>query len=409
MDYRDPIYGFVTVSDLEQEIIDTKPFQRLRRVLQLGPTNLVYPTANHTRFEHSLGTLQASSELLKHLLDDPEGPKVLGWDADDRSEAHTLLRLAALLHDVGHPPFSHATEDLFAEGTNHESYSYSLITADEIARLIDRRLGDGTSLRVAEIAVGQAKSVMDSFLAELLTGEIGTDRIDYLKRDSYHLGVAYGQFDRHRLLNTLFVRHNPDKDGPELALEDGGLHAVEGFLLARYFMFLDVYFHKTRRILDIHLTEFLRSWLKDGTFSTGLEEFVDLSDVTLLAALAESDNKASRRILSREFFRQAFETVDHPLPEELVAFRWLVSDVEAEFGPDDVRVDEAEKAPYSYAEPPLFVRSATGFNSLTERSSLVSNLRTIQKKRIYAAEPAREAVQEYCLGKWREILDGIGT
>ena len=90
-------------------------------------------------------------------------------------------------------------------------------------------------------------------------------------------------------------------------------------------------------------------------------------------------------------------------------FRWLVSDVEAKFGPDDVRIDEAEKAPYSYAEPPLFVRSAIGFKSLTERSSLVSSLRTIQKKRIYAAEPAREAVEEYCLGRWREILGGTGT
>ena len=266
MEYRDPIYGFVAVSDLEQSLVDLPEFQRLRRIAQLGPTNLVYPSANHTRFEHSLGTLHVSKELLAHLLSDRDSSEAFGWDNDQKADAQTLLRLAALLHDTGHPPFSHATEDLFPEAQSHEHYTYRMIAETEIGERIDRQLGDGVRIRVAEIAVGRPKTAMDSFLSELLAGDIGTDRTDYLIRDSHHLGVAYGRFDRHRLFNTLFVRDNPDKGGPELALEDDGIHTVEGFLLARYFMFLEVYFHKTRRILDTHLTEFLKSWLPDGLF-----------------------------------------------------------------------------------------------------------------------------------------------
>ena len=233
-DYRDPIYGFITLNELEQKIVDSSPFQRLRRILQLGPTNLVYPTANHTRFEHSLGALHITGELFDQLMKRPDSREILNWSTEEAEENRKLLRLAALLHDVGHAPFSHATEDLFPDEVEHEEYTYRIVTETEIGGLIDEELGDGARIRVAEIATEKAKSASDSFLSEILTGDIGSDRIDYLARDSHHLGVAYGEFDAHRLLNTLFIRHNEEKDGPELALEGGGVHAIEGFLLARY-------------------------------------------------------------------------------------------------------------------------------------------------------------------------------
>ena len=374
MEYRDPIYGFVAVSDLEQSLVDLPEFQRLRRIAQLGPTNLVYPSANHTRFEHSLGTLHVSKELLAHLLSDRDSSEAFGWDNDQKADAQTLLRLAALLHDTGHPPFSHATEDLFPEAQSHEHYTYRMIAETEIGERIDRQLGDGVRIRVAEIAVGRPKTAMDSFLSELLAGDIGTDRTDYLIRDSHHLGVAYGRFDRHRLFNTLFVRDNPDKGGPELALEDDGIHTVEGFLLARYFMFLEVYFHKTRRILDTHLTEFLKSWLPDGLFPEDLDRFTQMDDIQVTHAMLGCAEHSARRIPSRGFMRTTFETVDHPPPEELVAFKWLVSEVYERFGKDNIRIDEAEKAPYSYAEPPMFVRTTQGYKPLDRQSSLVRSL-----------------------------------
>ena len=132
-DYRDPIYGFITVNDAEQDIIDSRAFQRLRRISQLGPTNFVYPTANHTRFEHSLGTLQSSDELLRERIDRSPGIDVLGWNQQEKSEARTLLRSASLLYDVGHAPFSHAAEDLFPEGLSMKTTPMGLSSSPKSA------------------------------------------------------------------------------------------------------------------------------------------------------------------------------------------------------------------------------------------------------------------------------------
>ena len=140
-DYRDPIHGFIVTSELEQQIIESAPFQRLRRICQLGPTHFVYPTASHTRFEHSLGVLQASSNLLDSLYMKQGSRDVLNWQQTDFDEAKILLRLAALLHDVGHAPFSHATEELFPSGYKHEDYTYKIIVETEIGDSIDLSLG----------------------------------------------------------------------------------------------------------------------------------------------------------------------------------------------------------------------------------------------------------------------------
>ena len=406
-DYRDPIYGFITLDELEQRIVDSNHFQRLRRILQLGPTNLVYPTANHTRFEHSLGALHITGELFDQLMKRPDTREILSWSVEETEENRKFLRLAALLHDVGHAPFSHATEELFPDEVEHEEYTYRIVTETEIGELIDRELGDGAKIRVAEIATEKAKSASDSFLSEILTGDIGSDRIDYLARDSHHLGVAYGKFDSHRLLNTLFIRHNEEKDGPELALEGGGVHAIEGFLLARYFMFLDVYYHKTRRILDIHLTEFLKSWLPHNKFPSDLEAFVKLDDVLLIQELKDDDNTFGKRILRREFFRLCFETSDHPSAQDLVAFKWLKEEVNREFGAEDVRIDEAEKAPDRFSQPPIFVHTQGTYRSLIEHSPLTNALQTIRKQRIYSTEELRGEVERFCQQKWDGILQDI--
>ena len=408
-DYRDPIYGFITLNELEQKIVDSSPFQRLRRILQLGPTNLVYPTANHTRFEHSLGALHITGELFDQLMKRPDSREILNWSTEEAEENRKLLRLAALLHDVGHAPFSHATEDLFPDEVEHEEYTYRIVTETEIGGLIDEELGDGARIRVAEIATEKAKSASDSFLSEILTGDIGSDRIDYLARDSHHLGVAYGEFDAHRLLNTLFIRHNEEKDGPELALEGGGVHAIDGFLLARYFMFLDVYYHKTRRILDIHLTEFLKSWLPQNKFPSNLEAFVKLDDVLLIQALKDDDDSFGQKVLRRDFFRLCFETSDHPGAQDLVAFKWLKDEVYREFDAEHVRIDEAEKAPYRFSQPPIFVYTNGTYRSLIEHSPLTNALQTIRKQRIYSSGGLRGEVERFCQAKWDGILQDIPT
>ncbi|MDH7578962.1 MAG: HD domain-containing protein [Bacillota bacterium] len=232
---------------------------------QLGTTFLVYPSANHTRFEHSLGTLFVIDNMLTLALTN-RPQEILKWNKDEAEYYRGLARLSALLHDLGHAPFSHAGEELFPiagqeQKLTHEDYTFGIITETELSQYIDNCYGPGAARKVAEIATGRAKTREMAFLSELLTGDFGADRIDYLIRDSYHLGVQYGRFDVPRLLNTIHVRLNEEKQGPELALESGGLHTVEGFLLARYFMFLDVYFHKTRRILDQHLVDLQRNRL----------------------------------------------------------------------------------------------------------------------------------------------------
>ena len=407
-EYRDPLYGFIEVDDLEQRIIETPAFQRLRGIVQLGTTPLVYPSGNHTRFEHALGTMDASSELYDRLTRRDDTLDVLDWNRNTLDLNRRLLRLAALLHDIGHAPFSHATEELFPNSKEHEDYSYDLITQLEIGDTIDHTLGDGTKDRVAGIAINKAQTADDSFLSELLAGDIGTDRVDYLARDSHHLGVAYGTFDRHRLFNTLHVRRNETTQGPELAITDGGLHAVEGFLLARYFMFVDVYFHRTRRILDIHLTEFIRDLLPGNTYPAAVEEFLEWDDTAILRALHERrSDPIARRVIAREFFRECFSTVDHPERAALVGFQSLSKTIRDEFGDDNLRFDSAEKAPYRYDTPPILVSTSAGFSSLVNCSPLIQSLNRIRKNRIYVRSDLRQKAQDFCQEWWKTNVDDI--
>jgi HD superfamily phosphohydrolase len=329
--------------------------------------------------------------------------EVLGWSKDEATLYRGMARLAGLLHDLGHAPFSHAAEELFPDGMDHQDYTFALITSTEIADIIDGHLGKGTSTAVAEIAVGKAKEKNAAFVSELLTGDFGADRIDYLIRDSYHLGVQYGRFDVHRLLNTLMVRQDVEDGGPELVLEEGGIHTVEGFLLARYFMFLDVYYHKSRRILDSHLAEFLREVLDGRTYPKDVEKFIEWDDHRALSLLAENrERETARRLLERRHFRLAFETNDHPDPVELERFDWLKEQVKAEFGEERVRFDEATKAPYAYDRPPIFVYHRGEYVPLKDRSSLVRDLKRIEKRRVYAEPGIKGEVEEFCKRFWKE-------
>jgi len=198
----------------------------------------------------------------------------------------------------------------------------------------------------------------------------------------------------------LEIRYNEEKGGPELAIEDGGVHSVEGFLLARYFMFLEVYYHKTRRILDTHLTEFLES-LYDKGYPSRIECFLQLSDHGVLKSLLEREEEESaKRVISREHFRLAFETTDHPKPEEITLFDWLREKVVDKFGKEIVRFDTAAKAPYNFEQPPILVSWRKRYYSLKDRSPLIANLKKIQKMRIYARKDYREEVSEFCEDFW---------
>jgi len=408
-EFRDPLYGFIVLDELERRLVDSPPFQRLRRILELGPTYLVFPSGCHSRFEHSLGTLEVATRLFDHVAGKPGGT-ALGEGAG-LFENRRAFRLAALLHDLGHAPFSHAAETLLPGGVTHESYTRRLIREGAVGDILDA--GQVDKKRVARIACETHDGdPLDQLLAELLTGEIGADRMDYLRRDSYHLGVAYGVFDTERLLRTIRIAGDPTAGGaPRVVVESGGAFAAEGLIMARVFMFLNVYFHKTRRSLDMHLTDFIAQEClaqSQGAYPAALEEYLALDDHVIQRRLGTSTSELARRVVGREHFREAFvwtapETEDNT--EETIA-RLLCDRLREEFGRDCIKYDVAGKVPYLHEESSVQVWSeradVTGrqLRRLAEASPLVKSLKTVKMVRIYAKKDIRDRVERRC----QEIL-----
>lgn len=216
---RCPVHGFVPISDWEREIINQPAFQRLRRIRQLAWTDQVYPGALHSRFEHSLGVMHLATMLYDSIVKRSEGilSEFLGYDSAGFQRDRTLVRLAALLHDVGHSPFSHAAEDLVPiqpnseERYDHEQYSAAIIR-QLLRDAIENHPLNGnyefTAHDVAALIEGSSTSARRVFWREIITGQMDADRMDYLLRDSLHCGVDYGKYDWRRLLNTVEAIEN---------------------------------------------------------------------------------------------------------------------------------------------------------------------------------------------------------
>lgn len=241
--FRDPVHGNIAVSDETfMGLIQSPEFQRLRRVRQLGTSFISYPGAEHTRFAHSLGVYHLMMRVLTYLRDH----QVVAVTP----EQMTLGACAALLHDVGHGPFSHLFEKL--TGLHHERWTERIITAPEtgINRVLVAR-DPALPGQIASMIRGGWQGA--PFLKELLSSQLDVDRMDYLLRDSRMCGVTYGQFDLDRLIQTLTVT-----DEGHVALSAKGLTSVEEFILARYFMYWNVYFHKATRSIELVLEKMIR-------------------------------------------------------------------------------------------------------------------------------------------------------
>jgi len=241
MEIRDPVHGFIFLPHEELKIINTSIFRRLRGIKQLAMAYLVYPGATHTRFEHSLGTFHVAHRMANLLL-----PRE---DEHDRR----IVRLAALLHDIGHGPFSHVSDlvlDRFrdserpeADRTGHEAITLRILeTNSELIHV----LGRDTITDVVSLLRGEDTS--QSIMHEMISSGIDADKMDYLLRDSLFCGVQYGVFDLDRILNCL-TRHEEQHD-VHIAIEEGGVDSVEQFVFAKYFMTRQVYAHRVRIICD---------------------------------------------------------------------------------------------------------------------------------------------------------------
>ena len=234
------------------------------------------------------------------------------------------LRMAALCHDIGHLPFSHAAEErLLPEGRSHECLTVDLIKSPEMATIWQQVTPPLRSGDIAKLAVGPKKLKDDTFscweriLSELIVGDsLGVDRMDYLLRDSLHAGVVYGKFDQYRLIDTLRILPETDDEGaePVLGIESGGLDSAGGLLLARYFMYSQVYFHPVRRAYDFHLQDFMASWLGKKGIPADLNAFLNLTDdevfVELRKAAADHSHPghdSADRIMNRKHFRVLYE------------------------------------------------------------------------------------------------------
>jgi uncharacterized protein len=362
---RDPIHVFVRLSSEERKVLDSRPFQRLRYVHQLALTYLVYPGATHRRFEHSLGVMELAGRIFDVVTQRDHVSDAVRDLLPEISDEETLrywrrvLRMAALCHDIGHLPFSHAAEhDLLPEGWDHERLTLDLIRSDEMREIWNGMTPPLRPEDVAKLAVGPKKlrgtpfTNWEVILSEIIVGDaFGADRMDYLLRDSHHAGVAYGRFDHHRLIDTLrLLPYSPhgEEGYPELALgvEEGGLQSTEALLLARYFMYSQLYLHPVRRIYDIHLKDFLREWLPNGRFSTDIEDLLRITDNEATAAISAAarnpgapGHDAATRIVRRDHFRVFYRW--HPADSRInaEAGRAICDAAGEEFGGRNVRYD----------------------------------------------------------------------
>ncbi|HWI51014.1 MAG TPA: HD domain-containing protein [Symbiobacteriaceae bacterium] len=239
--FRDPVHGNISVTDPTVfALIQSPEFQRLRRIRQLGTSFISYPGAEHTRFAHSLGVYHLMKQVLRHLAD----RGIVQIDPEEQA----LACCAALLHDIGHGPFSHLFEKI--TGLHHETWVERVIGSPEtgIYQLLAGR-NEQWPARITSIIAGTWDG--PPFLKELISSQLDVDRMDYLLRDSRMCGVTYGQYDLERLIQTITV-----VDG-HVALTDKGIHSAEEFLLARYFMYWNVYFHKATRAIETVLDKML--------------------------------------------------------------------------------------------------------------------------------------------------------
>lgn len=248
---RDPVHEYIHItSPIIWNLIDTDGFQRLRRIHQLGGTYQVYHGGEHSRFSHSLGVY----EITRRMIEEVKGLK----ESLNEHEQLALL-CAALLHDVGHGPFSHAFESVTS--THHEELTLRIILEDTQINSVLKRVDPSFPQTIADI-IGHKHP--RKLLTQVMSSQLDADRMDYLLRDSYFTGVSYGSFDLERILRTLRVVDD------KLVIKESGIHAVEDYIMARYQMYWQVYFHPTSRAFEIMMEKMFLAlkqlYLKDPQF-----------------------------------------------------------------------------------------------------------------------------------------------
>lgn len=283
---RCPLYGFIDLTNTETKVLDSPAMQRLGRIRQLSHSYLVYPSAMHTRFEHSIGTLFVAGKICE-VLELPH-------------EQKQIVRIAALLHDIGQGPFSHIWEEpmrwINGDNFTHEEVTKLIIeTEPEIGKALGEHKNE--VLRV----FGE-----DSLNADIVSSSLDADKLDYLRRDSYHAGVSYGRFDFERVIHTICKIHEPERD--YLGISEKGIDALENYRLARYGMHIQVYEHHTRIIADNMFLKAVKLAIADGSIDgdalkvssgTFLQYFLQLDDYSVQHKILQNGGTTAKDLISR--------------------------------------------------------------------------------------------------------------
>ena len=307
---RDPLWNNIRVDPVALRLMDTRVFQRLRYVRQLGLAYLVYPGASHSRFEHALGAYHLARRALS-LFEERE----LATGVDGRDVL--AVPYAALLHDIGHYPFSHALEEIGA--LHHEEVARPLIMGGEVADILRSELGDDAPDRIIALILGRSASPLQG----LISGSLDLDKIEYLKRDAFMCGVNYGDIDVDRLLNSLTILNDPGSGAPTVGISEKGLSALESLLFAKYQMYRNVYWHHAVRSATAMYKRLVDGALRAGSLSAeALAGFTDEGLLHELAARAPTPLLAALR--DRRLYKRIFECPAGELPADLG--EWIADD-----------------------------------------------------------------------------------
>ena len=385
--FKDPIHKYVHVKDqLIWDLIKTKEFQRLRRIKQLGTLYLAFHTAEHSRFGHSLGVY----EIVRRMIDESFVGRE-AWNSKDRP----LALCAALLHDLGHGPFSHSFEKIF--NTDHEAFTQEIITGNTEVNEVLSRVSETFPQEVADVI---NKTHKNKLVISMISSQIDADRMDYLQRDAYFTGVSYGTFDMERILRLM----RPSKD--EVLIKESGMHAVENFIMSRYQMYWQIYFHPVSRGGEVLLNNCLKRvkqlYKEDYQFkmypkefipffegTITIDQYVELDEVTVLFYLKkwihEEDDILSdlaRRFINRDLFKYI------PFDGSIITITELQDlFIEGGIDPEYYFVSEAfSDLPYDYDRPgsnrqPIHLLRRNGsIKEISSQSLVISSITGINRE-----------------------------
>ena len=312
---RDPLWGSIAVDPVAARLLDTPPVQRLRYVRQLGLAHLVYPGATHSRFEHAVGAYHLARRALANLR---EAGSLTGIAPDEPA----IISAAALLHDVGHYPFSHALEEIGAP--HHEMLSDALVTAGPVANILREGIGADAPARVFALICGKSASPLQG----LISGSFDLDKMDYLRRDARMCGAPYGEIDEDRMLQAMVLLTDPATGAKSIGVREKGLSAVEALLFAKYQMYRNVYWHHAVRSATAMYKRIVERAVENGAvLMSALGAFTDEGLLHAVERGGGGDDPMLAALRERRLYKRAYEASAAALGAPTAAsLEWIADD-----------------------------------------------------------------------------------